>query len=599
MLDLPHNSASGNQAFLGSGELDLKMYARLLLQWAWLIILCTVIAAVAGYIVSDLSVPIYQTSSTLLVNSGRNTSVTYQDMVSGSNSGQTYAELIVRPTTLAKVAQQLNVTPEVLDDALTSVNATLVRDTQLMKVTIEGTSPELVAVVANALPLVFSDELNTVQAERFKEAKINLEQRIQTLGDQIDQTQVAISRIGDSHTPEEGVDLNRLRNQLTQLQGNYNSLLQSLETLNLTAAQTGDKITIVEQAKVPLTPIRPRKLNNTLLAAIVGAMLALGIIFLIDYLDDRVRTPQDLERIIDTSVLSTISQLPGQKNRRWRRKSRKDEAPPPLISINEPRHPIAESYRTLRSNLQFASVDVELNALLITSSTESEGKTTTAANLGVVMAQSGKRVILVDADLRKPRLNRYFNLPRTPGLTEAMWIEDDSIAAYLRDTEVNGLRVLSSGKIPPNPADLLGSHRMQRLVESLKKEADIIIFDAPPVLAVTDSAILSQLAQGVLLVIDTSRTTRASVSRAVETLAHAKANLFGVVFNRMMRDARSYGYYYYDSYDRYYGDDVDSSTPPSNPDSGSTPGGSGPNIKPTTRQSSTSGYRSPQPQHSS
>ena len=174
------------------------------------------------------------------------------------------------------------------------------------------------------------------------------------------------------------MELNRQRSRLNQLQSNYNSLLLSLENLNLTAAQSSDSITIVEQPVIPSTPIRPRVLVNTLLAAMVGAMLALGVIFLIEFLDDRVKTPNELSQIVDAPVLGTILAMPPVKKQGWRSKSNLEERQ--LIAAKEPRHPITEAYRALRSNLQFASVDLTLDTLLVTSANASEGKTTTIAN---------------------------------------------------------------------------------------------------------------------------------------------------------------------------------------------------------------------------
>lgn len=546
--------------WVATPEFDIKVYVRLIWHWLWLIILCMVLASTTAYVVSDLSMPIYQASTTLLVNQARNATANYQDLITSERIASTYAQLMKRASTLAAVAAEFDVTPDMLNSAVTAVNVTPIRDTQLIQVTIEGTSPELVAAVAETLPQVFITEMQQVQESRFIESKANLQKRIQDINDQINQKEAAIAAIGDSYTAEQGVELNRLRSQVTQLQSSYNSQLESLEMLNLTVAQSMDTITVAEPPSIPTTPIRPRTIQNTLLAAIVGVMLALGIIFLVEYLDDRVRSPQDLERIVDTTILSTISLLPNTQKQGWRKA--KVAEPSPLITIAEPRHPISESYRTLRTNLQFASVDNELRSILITSATESEGKTTTVANLGIVMAQAGKRVIIIDSDLRKPRLNRVLKVSGTPGITDALWREEDNVAAYLRETAVPGLRILSSGKIPPNPADLLGSQRMRRLIESLQKEADLLIFDVPPLLAVTDASILAQFVQGIVLVVDTSRTSRAAVSRAVETLFNANANLFGVVLNRMTRNARSYGYYYYDSYGRYYGDDVDPNDPP-------------------------------------
>lgn len=539
-----------------SPDLDIKVYARIIWHWAWLIVLCAISAAVAAYFMSSISIPVYQASATLLVNEGRGASVNMQDLLTSERIARTYSELIKRASTMEQVAARFNVEPTVLNDALTAVNVTPVRDTQLIRISIEGTSAQLVAAVADTLPVVFIEEIKSVQSSRFDEARTNLHDRIEEISQQIEQTQISIDRIDNSPTAEESVELNRQRSRLNQLQSNYNSLLLSLENLNLTAAQSSDSITVVEQPIIPSAPIRPRVLVNTLLAAVVGAMLALGVIFLIEYLDDRVKTPSELSQIVDAPVLGTITAMPAVKKQGWRSKRNVEERQ--IIAAKEPRHPITEAYRALRSNLQFASVDLTLDTLLVTSANASEGKTTTISNLAVVLAQSGKSVILVDCDLRRPRLHRVFDCSQSPGLTEAMLAEAESIVPYLHKTEVENLRIFPSGQIPPNPADLLGSKRMQRMIERMKEEADVILFDAPPLLVVTDAAILAQSVKGVVLVIDATNTVRTALIRSLDTLQRANANLFGIVINRLVRTPRSYEYYTYGSYyGKYEGDPVD------------------------------------------
>jgi capsular exopolysaccharide synthesis family protein len=233
-----------------------------------------------------------------------------------------------------------------------------------------------------------------------------------------------------------------------------------------------------------------------------------------------------------------------------------------LIAALQPRHPITEAYRSLRTNLQFSSIDDSLHSFLVTSATPGEGKTTTAANIAVVIAQSGRSVLLIDADIRKPQQHKIFDQPKVPGLTDALVAGDAPLDLFIRETNVPNLQLLTAGKDAPNPAELLGSHRMQQLVNQLQERVDVLIFDAPPLLAVTDAQILAKHSQGVLLVINTEKTPRAMVARAVESLERANARLFGTVLNRLARSARSY-YYYYDAYSYYYedGDNNDKKAP--------------------------------------
>ena len=215
-----------------------------------------------------------------------------------------------------------------------------------------------------------------------------------------------------------------------------------------------------------------------------------------------------------------------------------------LIVHEQPKSPIAEAYRTLRTNIQYARVDGDLKVLLFTSAGPGEGKSTVAANSAVALAQTGRRVILVDCDLRKPVQHHLFNLNKK-GLTNCL-VGESLAAELLQDTEIDGLRVLTSGPIPPNPAELLGSSRMEQTVNALKEIADYIVLDCPPVIAVTDASVLSRRADGVVLVLDADQVRPEMAQKAKELLENAQANLLGTILNRAeVEEEHSYYYYYY------------------------------------------------------
>jgi len=214
-----------------------------------------------------------------------------------------------------------------------------------------------------------------------------------------------------------------------------------------------------------------------------------------------------------------------------------------LITIANPRSPVSEAYRTLRTNIQFASVDKELRTLLVTSASPEEGKSTTLANLAVTLAQSEKRVILVDCDLRRPSLHKLFRLDNAAGLV-SMMVDDEALQAPpLQETGVPGLWLLASGTLPPRPSDLLGSQRMARIIEGLLTRADMLLFDAPPVLTVTDAAILATKMDGVLLVVNANHTKREQILNAKAQLEKVNANIVGTVLNNVDLNKRL-GYYY-------------------------------------------------------
>jgi capsular exopolysaccharide synthesis family protein len=230
------------------------------------------------------------------------------------------------------------------------------------------------------------------------------------------------------------------------------------------------------------------------------------------------------------------------------RKSRLKQNIRHLITHLNPKSPISEQYRSLRTNLQFASVDKELKTLVITSTGPSEGKSLTTANLAVTFAQQGKKVLLVDADMRKPTVHYTFRLENTVGLSNYL-IGEKGLESVVKDTNIPNLGIVTSGPIPPNPAEILSSKRMKQFIDEAKELFDIIIFDTPPVLAVTDPSIMAKLCDGVLLVVRSKQTEYEAAKRAKEQLAQVQANILGVVLNDREQKDSNY-YYYYGSNDK-------------------------------------------------
>lgn len=220
-----------------------------------------------------------------------------------------------------------------------------------------------------------------------------------------------------------------------------------------------------------------------------------------------------------------------------------DDRPNTLITITNPRSPISEAYRTLRTNLEFSSLDKPIRSMVVTSAAPEEGKSTTLANLAVTIAQSGKKVILVDCDLRRPSLNQLFNARGSAGFTDMM--RDDALMTKppLQETNVTNLRILTSGTLPPNPSELLASRRMGDVIAALQQQADIILFDAPPVVAVTDAAVLASKVDAVLLVISAGKTKREHARKARVLLEKVNARLIGTVLNNVKGETSLYQYY--------------------------------------------------------
>ncbi|WP_058764616.1 CpsD/CapB family tyrosine-protein kinase [Exiguobacterium chiriqhucha] len=215
-----------------------------------------------------------------------------------------------------------------------------------------------------------------------------------------------------------------------------------------------------------------------------------------------------------------------------------------LITLHKPKSPISEQYRTIRTNLEFTAVDDELRTIVVTSSTSGEGKSTTASNLAVVYAQQGKRVLLMDCDMRRPTVHFTFRLPNGIGVSSVL-AKKTTLEKTVHETKVEGLHLLSAGPIPPNPSELLSSKMMTRLIEEAKEKYDVIILDAPPMMQVADTRILARDADGVVLVIGCDKSDRNMVLKAKEQLVMADAHILGVVLNRREPQGTDDQYYYY------------------------------------------------------
>jgi len=296
-------------------------------------------------------------------------------------------------------------------------------------------------------------------------------------------------------------------------------------------------VSVVEVATTPGSPVRPSIPLNTILGALAGLILACGLAALLEYLDDTVKSPDEVEAATGLTTLGGVTRF------------HRPRSPEAGLVATRHHHPVAEAYRMLRTNVQFSTLEQPAQTLLVTSANPGEGKTTTVANLALVMAQTGKRVIAVDSDLRRPTLHRMFGVENETGLTTLLLSGQPELDGCLKPTAFDNLWVLPSGPQPPNPSELLGSRRLETVLQTLKQSADIIILDSPPALAVADASILAARVDGTLLVVDSGRTRAGSLQRAKEALGRAKTNLLGAVLNKLAQRGRDY--YYYRS---YYGD---------------------------------------------
>jgi capsular exopolysaccharide synthesis family protein len=310
----------------------------------------------------------------------------------------------------------------------------------------------------------------------------------------------------------------------------------------------------VETAVKPTVPISPKPMQTAMLGAAIGLFITAALVFLIEFLDDTLKTPDEIKAVLETPVIGFIGEL--------KHNNRKGEDALGVYVAKNPRSPVAEAFRSLRTNLEYSSVDDPVKTVLVTSSGESEGKSTVAANLAIVEAQSGKAVVIIDADMRRPKVHVQFNKPNRMGLSDVVTGKlglDDVIKTY---DQVENLSIITCGTIPPNPAELLGSERMSQTLKDLKKRFDIIIIDTPPMI-VSDAQILSSKVDGLVYVIIPGQTRAITARRPLEELRRIEAKVLGVVANKIPRNRDYYygGYNYYSPYSNHYSYHTESVVP--------------------------------------
>lgn len=335
------------------------------------------------------------------------------------------------------------------------------------------------------------------------------------------------------------------------LKNTYEAITKRIEEIeiSLAAGSKGDNIFVISRPEVPTDPAKPRKKFILVLAAVGGLLFGTGMCFFVDYLDTTIKSKDDVQEVVDAPVLGYV---PAVSKGSGGKSSNGEDLPVELHGLADSRGPLAESFRSIRTALAFSDDEEGLQRTVVTSSLPREGKTMVSVNIALSLARTSKRVLLVDADMRKPRLNKVLRLPSKPGLSNILSGDRDiSLAEACRDFDrVSGLSFLGSGPIPPNPSELLSADRVNALLEEVEEEFDAVVFDTPPAVNVTDSAVLSQHTGGALLVMRSFSTQQEFAEQAVEAFEKAGSTIQGVILNTV--DVPRGGYYGYDPYYKYY-----------------------------------------------
>lgn len=516
---------------LDDAQFDLADYLRVLQRRKLTILLVTLGLVAAALVASLLQSPVYEGKAEVLLRP-REQSVFTSESGSSPPVGTVETELRVLKSDAVRgaVREKLGSVP--------NVSANRVGETEVMQIRALSTKPERAAATANAYASAYVDLRRNQAVSTLLSAGQEIQTRIDSIRAEIERLDRQIAQAPASDRATVDATLRpRYSNLLTQ-QG---LLEQKLDQLQVdTHLRTGGA-ELVRAAPVPESPVEPKPARNGLAAAAVGLTLGVGLAFLREHLDDSVKTKEDLSRAVNG--LPVLGVVPVTR-------SRGVEKPGvPFASLRTGTSPAAEAYRGLRTSVQLQGLDRPIRTIEVTSPMPGEGKTTTVANLGAVLATAGQRVVVVDCDLRRPYLHEVFGRSNDVGLTSALLGEVPLLVATQSVSSDDSLFLLPSGPIPANPSELLSSKRAAELVFELQSEFDLVLLDSAPVLPVTDAIVLAAWVEATVLVARAGVTTRKQLAEAVEQLKRVDARPIGTVLNRADEES-SYGYSYRDNGNR-------------------------------------------------
>jgi succinoglycan biosynthesis transport protein ExoP len=521
--------------------IELRRVVIIVLRRWWLIVLLTALAATLGYTISRRQAPVYRATTTLLVGQVlQSTNLDRQDILTSDLVALTYSDMIRRQPVLQGVIDSLGLT-QTWQQLKGQLRVELVEGTQLIQITVEANSPQTAQMIADevARQMILFSPVKSGNEENEK-VRLFVQQQLENLQARIESGQQRLAAVESEMVTTESAErlselqseANTLNNLITDWENNYT---QNLVFLN--SGQSPSQVTVIEPAQAGSKPVRPQIFMFVIMGGGVGTSLALGLIFLLEFLDDTLKTPEDIARLIGLPVIGFIGDT-----REF------GEFENGTIVSKHPRSPIAESYRSLRANLEFASVDKPLKSILITSCDTGIGKSSISANLAVVIAQSERRVILVDADLRRSSIHELIGVPNSIGLSD-IFRNGIEISDTMQVWEKENVRVITSGSSPPNPAELLGSKKMDEILARLQEITDVVIIDSPP-FVVSDALPLSAKVDGVLLVMRPGVTRKKYTQTMMDQLDRAGARVVGVVLNRFPHKGPDYygDYQYFPPY---------------------------------------------------
>jgi capsular exopolysaccharide synthesis family protein len=526
--------------------MDIKDFIKPLLKWWWLLVISALLGGIASYLAVRNEPDVYRARATLMI--GRpfdNPNPEGSQFYLSQQLALTYADIAKRGPVRQATMTALGV------GSLPNYEVTVPQQTQLIEIAAYHTDPAFAQAVANEIANQLVLLSPGSEDPDQKELMDFVDNQLSKLAEQIESTQDEITilqtKLGEVSSAREIAETQRqiaaLQDKLGSLQSNYTSFLANSNR------KATNVLSIVESASLPNSPVGPNSRQTILMAMVLGVVLASGAAYILEYMDDSLRSEEEIQQTVGLPLLASLINNNGTN------------ASHPLLTLHTPRSPHSEAFRELRTRVLFLSLNNPQRILLLTSANPGEGKSYAAANLAVVMAQAGYKTILVDADLRRPTQHKIFETANLRGLSniilEANMPEQDRrgnpkkplenlLESVIQETGQNDLYAITSGPIPPNPSELIGSSGMIAILKSLGERFDYVVLDTAPVLSVTDTMLLSTMSDAVVVVSSADQLRAKTLKKVVGRLNEMSANVVGIVVNRSSDAKLDYYSYYRD-----------------------------------------------------
>jgi capsular exopolysaccharide synthesis family protein len=520
---------------------ELRRSLRAVRRRAWLVVALPLLSATVALVITLMLPPVYQAQATVLVRPAQpinslndpNTVSTTADQVAA-----TYSQLMTQRSLLQKVISdlKLKMTP---DQLAGSVSVTPEINTTVLQVTVRHTNREVARDVANKLVDDFIAQTKDLQQSQVNQYTARIDSQVQQIRNQVQIEQAKIGQLqaqaspGHPLNPQDQATLSGLQQQVTVDRSQYFQIVSSESDIQINVARSMDNVLVVSAASTPTSPVSPIPWLNGTIAVLGGLIVAVSTALLLDHLDQSIKTDDELTERTSLIPLAHVPLAPPA----WRGRD--------MLVVASKDPGAAEPYKTLRTNILFTTLDRQRSTIAVTSAMPKEGKSVVSANFAAALAAAGHRTVLLDCDFRRPSQHQIFGRIRNVGVSDLILGEVPDSDVILPADRVPGLWLVTSGRVPPNPSELLSSGRMRDLLQRLKESFTYVVIDTPPVNAVADPLIVASYVDATLFVVEQRRTTFTAVRSAVQSLERVGAHVAGAVVNKVVSPEAHYAYYRY------------------------------------------------------